>query len=140
MRIGSDLYVQKIERAIEDGTPVMLENIEESIDPIIFPVIARNIITRGGKTFLFFSGKNLELHKDFRLYLQTKLSNPNYTPEIQAETAMINFMVTEIGLGDQLLTLVVSRERPDLDKRKKNLVKQQNQFKIQLKSLEKDLL
>lgn len=37
---------------------------------------------------------------------------------------MINFMVTEAGLGDQLLSLVVSRERPDLDKRKKDLIRQ----------------
>ena len=124
MRIGSKNYINKIERAIEDGTPVMLENIEETIDPIIFPVIARNIITKNGKTLLSFGGQNLDLHPNFRLYLQTKLSNPNYPPEIQAETAMINFMVTEIGLGDQLLSLVVSRERPDLDKKKKDLIKQ----------------
>lgn len=31
---------------------------------------------------------------------------------------MINFTVTEDGLCDQLLTLVVSRERPDLSKMK----------------------
>jgi len=40
------------------------------------------------------------LHKTFRLFLQTKLSNPHYPPEIQAEAVLINFTVTEIGLGD----------------------------------------
>ena len=118
----------------------MLENIEESIDPILFPVIARNTIKRNNKIFMIFGGNQLDLHENFRLYLQTKLSNPNYPPEIQAETALINFMVTEDGLGDQLLSLVVSRERPDLDRKKRDLVKQQNQFKITLKSLERDLL
>jgi len=29
---------------------------------------------------------------------------------------LINFTVTEAGLGDQLLTLVVGRERPELAK------------------------
>ena len=72
--------------------------------------------------------------------MQTKLSNPHYPPEIQAEAALINFTVTEEGLGDQLLTLVVSKERPDLATKKNELIQQQNEFKIKLKELEKGLL
>lgn len=71
-----------------------------------------------------FAGKDLTLHKNFRLFLHTKLSSPHYTPEIQAETALINFTVTEAGLGDQLLTLIVGRERPDLAKNKLELIEQ----------------
>jgi dynein heavy chain len=82
MRIGSKNYVNKIERAIEDGTPVLLENMEEYIDPIIFPIIARKIVKKGGKVFMDFGGKKLDLHPDFRLYMQSKMSNPNYPPEI----------------------------------------------------------
>jgi len=49
-------------------------------------------------------------------------------------------MVTEDGLADQLLTLVVGRERPDLARIKLKLIKQQNEFKIKLNELETDLL
>lgn len=140
MRIGSKNYVNKIERAIEDGTPVLLENLEEYIDPIIFPIIARKIVKKGGKVFMDFGGKKLDLHPDFRLYMQSKMSNPNYPPEIQAEAALINFTVTEDGLSDQLLALVVSKERPDLARTKINLIKEQNEFKITLKDLEANLL
>lgn len=49
-------------------------------------------------------------------------------------------MVTEDGLADQLLTLVVGRERPDLARKKVNLINEQNENKIKLKELEKDLL
>jgi hypothetical protein len=45
---------------------------------------------------------------------QTKLSNPHYKPEIAAQTTLVNFCVTEKGLEDQLLALVVDHERPDL--------------------------
>jgi dynein heavy chain, axonemal len=37
---------------------------------------------------------------------------------------LINFTVTEEGLGDQLLTLVVGRERPDLAKKKIELIQE----------------
>lgn len=47
-------------------------------------------------------------------WLQTKLSNPHYKPEIAAQTTLVNFCVTEKGLEDQLLALVVDHERPDL--------------------------
>lgn len=39
--------------------------------------------------------KDVEYNKNFRLFLHTKLSNPHYPPEIQAETTLINFTVTE---------------------------------------------
>jgi dynein heavy chain len=69
-----------------------------------------------------FGGKDLNLHANFKLFLHTKLSNPHYPPEVQAETTLINFTVTEDGLADQLLTLVVGRERPDLAKKKIELI------------------
>lgn len=56
----------------------------------------------------------MEYDSKFRLYLQTKLSNPHYKPEIAAQTTLVNFCVTEKGLEDQLLALVVDHERPDL--------------------------
>jgi dynein heavy chain len=72
--------------------------------------------------------------------MHTKLSNPHYPPEIQAECTLINFTVTESGLEDQLLSIVVGMERPDLAAQKKELVAQQNAFKIKLGELEAGLL
>lgn len=59
---------------------------------------------------------------------------------MQAQTTLVNFTVTRDGLEDQLLAEVVKAERPDLEELKAELTKQQNQFKIQLKELEDDLL
>lgn len=97
---------------------------DERIDAILMPVIARQIIKRGKSKIIMFAGKAVDLNDKFKLFLHTKLSNPHYPPEVQAETALINFTVTELGLGDQLLTLVVGRERPDLAKKKVELITQ----------------
>ena len=53
-----------------------------------------------------------------KYFLQTKLANPHYKPEIQAQATLINFTVTRDGLEDQLLAEVVATERPDLERTK----------------------
>ena len=140
LKLSKKNYAYELERAIEDGNPVIIENLGAYIDPVLMPVIARNIIYKGSKAFMIFGGKQLDLNDNFRLYMQTKLSNPAYPPEIQAEAVLINFTVTEVGLGDQLLNFIVGKERPDLASTKKELILQQNKFKIQLKELERGLL
>ena len=82
----------------------------------------------------------VEYNTNFKLILHTKMANPHYKPEMQAQTTLINFTVTIDGLEDQLLAAVVSKERPDLEKTKADLTRQQNEFKITLKSLEDNLL
>lgn len=57
-----------------------------------------------------------------RLIIQTKLANPHYKPEMQAQATLINFTVTRDGLEDQLLAEVVATERPDLEKTKVHLI------------------
>lgn len=49
-------------------------------------------------------------------------------------------MVTEDGLEDQLLSMVVRLERPDLAKLREELIDQQRGFMITLANLEKNLL
>jgi dynein heavy chain len=111
-----------IELVDSEGFFAMIENMDERIDAILMPIIARQYTKRGKNKIVKFAGKDLILSKDFKLFLHTKLSNPHYPPEVQAEAALINFTVTEVGLGDQLLNLVVGRERPDLAKMKLELI------------------
>merc|ERR1712020_509123 len=68
------------------------------------------------------------------------MANPHYKPELQAQLTLINFTVTRQGLEDQLLAEVVKADRPDLEEQKAELTRQQNEYKILLKSLEDDLL
>ena len=45
------------------------------------------------------------------------MSNPHYLPEVQIKVTIINFMITYEVLSDQLLSLLVELEEPELEKR-----------------------
>ena len=64
----------------------------------------------------------------------------HYPPELQAELTLVNFTVTPLGLEDQLLSLVIRKERPDLAARKAAVIHQANEFKVRIKQLEDDIL
>ncbi|KAJ1635860.1 flagellar outer dynein arm heavy chain beta [Pavlovales sp. CCMP2436] len=150
--LGAKGYIDKVIRAMQEGLPILLENIGENIDAVLEPVIARSFIKKGRKLMIKIGDAELDVmsakdadgmateYPAFKMYIQTKLPNPHYIPEIQAQTTMINFTVTEKGLEDQLLNVVVNKERPDLEEARMALVEQQNQFTIKLKELEDDLL
>ena len=129
-RMGAKAMLNTFEVAVEQGKPVLIENMSESVDAVLAPVIGRNTIKRGTKRLMKLGEKEILCSPNFKLFMQTKLSNPHYPPEIQAECTVINFTVTEQGLEEQLLFLVVRLERPDLAKQKSNLITQQNEFKV----------
>lgn len=129
-RLSNPKMIKTLEFSIEGGQPVLIENLMNSIDAVIQPVYARAIIKRGKSKYIKMGDKELSLHPQFNLYLHTKLSNPHYPPEIQAECTLINFTVTEAGLEDQILSLVVKKERPDLAAQREELIQTQNRFKI----------
>jgi dynein heavy chain len=57
-------------------------------------------------------GENvIEYSKDFRFYITSKLRNPHYLPEVAVKVSLLNFMITPEGLEDQLLGIVVAKER-----------------------------
>ncbi|XP_032995477.1 dynein heavy chain 9, axonemal isoform X2 [Lacerta agilis] len=137
-RIGQKGYLDMIEQALAAGEVVLIENLEESVDPVLGPLLGRETIKKG--RCIKIGDKECEFNPNFRLILHTKLANPHYQPEMQAQCTLINFTVTRDGLEDQLLAAVVSMERPDLEELKSDLTKQQNGFKITLKTLEDNLL
>ncbi|XP_062858858.1 dynein heavy chain 9, axonemal isoform X2 [Trichomycterus rosablanca] len=138
IRIGQRGYLDSIERALSAGEVVLIENLEEAVDPVLGPLLGRETIKKG--RYIKIGDKECEYNPSFRLILHTKLANPHYQPELQAQCTLVNFTVTRDGLEDQLLAAVVSMERPDLEELKSNLTKQQNGFKITLKTLEDNLL
>jgi len=133
-------YIKKLEMAIQFGQAVLFEGIDEEIDPMIDPVLEKNIVRQAGVDMLKLGDQEVEYNWDFKMFMTTKLANPDYTPEIFGKTMIINFSVTMVGLRDQLLNDVVEYERPELEEARKNLIIETSQNKATLKELEDTLL
>jgi hypothetical protein len=47
IRLGQRGYLDVIEQSISSGATVLLENIEEHVDPVLDPLLGRNLIKKG---------------------------------------------------------------------------------------------
>lgn len=47
IRLGQKGYLDTIEKAIIKGETVLLENIGETVDPVLDPLLGRNLIKKG---------------------------------------------------------------------------------------------
>lgn len=65
----------------------------------------------GGVDCIRLGESVIEYSTDFRFYITTKLRNPHYLPELATKVCLLNFMITPEGLEDQLLGIVVAKER-----------------------------
>lgn len=122
LSFNNDKYIQKLENAIQFGHSVLFENIDTEIDPMIDPILEKNIVMKAGQAMIKFNDTDYEYSDDFTLFMTTKIANPNYTPEIFGKTMIINFNVTMDGLRDQLLGNVVAFEKPETEALRLNLI------------------
>ena len=129
-----------LEDAMAFGTPMLIENVEEEIDPVLDPVLNKEIQRKGRSLMIQLSDKECDYSDAFTLFLCSKLANPHYSPETFAQLTVINFTVTMGGLEQQLLGRVLGFERADLEEQKQKLVVEVNHNKKVLKGLEDDLL
>ena len=133
-------FKNKLISAIRSGDTIIVENLGETIDSSLHTVVARIVYRKVKSLFIQIGDTEVEYDPGFRLFLQTKMSSPHYKPEIFANCTLINFIVTRSGLEDQLLAVIVSEEEPTLERTRNELVQAFNSYKIQLKSLEDNLL
>ncbi|XP_060622080.2 dynein axonemal heavy chain 12 [Anolis sagrei] len=133
-------YMRTLENCIQFGTPLLLENVGEDIDPSLEPLLLRQTFKQGGMDCIRLGETIIEYSFDFKFYITTKLRNPHYLPELATKVSLLNFMITPEGLEDQLLGIVVAKERPELEEERNALILQSAANKKQLKDIENKIL
>ena len=85
---GNKGWLDKVIRALEEGLPLLLENLKDSIEAILDNVVARAYVKKGSKFQVYLGDRatDVALKKDddgnvleepmFKLYMQSRLPNP----------------------------------------------------------------
>lgn len=89
-----------LKNAISLGDCVILEDANETFDPMMEPLLGKQIEKKGNSLMIKLGDEQIEYQKEFKLFITTKLSKPHYSPEVCVKVTMLNFMVTEEGLTD----------------------------------------
>ncbi|XP_062847578.1 dynein axonemal heavy chain 3 [Trichomycterus rosablanca] len=140
IKLSDSNYIRTLENAIQFGTPVLLENVGEELDAVLDPVLLKQTFKQQGVEYIKLGENVIEYSKDFLFYMTTGLRNPHYLPEVAVKVCLLNFMITPLGLQDQLLGIVAAKEKPELQEKKNQLILESAANAKQLKEIEDKIL
>jgi dynein heavy chain, axonemal len=84
-----------VDDCISQGRPLLIEDVEEALDPTLDNILEKNLIKAGRSFKVIFGDKEVDWSDSFYLYITSKLPNPNYPPEIYAKCSIIDFTGTD---------------------------------------------
>ncbi|VEL12750.1 unnamed protein product [Protopolystoma xenopodis] len=134
-----DAFRKNLESSLRFGTPLLVQDVE-SYDPILNPVLNREVRRTGGRTLVTLGDQDIDLSPTFTIFLSTRDPSIEFPADICSRVTFVNFTVTRSSLQSQCLNAVLKAERPDVDSKRSDLMKMQGQFQLKLRHLEKDLL
>ncbi|CBZ54592.1 GF18580, related [Neospora caninum Liverpool] len=133
-------YMKVITMAVKSGKPLLMERVQNGIDPSLESLLAQRTIDVGGSPSIRIGDIVVRYNTNFRFYLTTKISNPHFMPEVASSVNLVNFIVKEDGLTAQLLAIVVMKEEPRLEEQKNELVVKLADGRRRLQELEDEIL
>ncbi|XP_071486244.1 dynein axonemal heavy chain 3-like [Diadema antillarum] len=140
IKLSDPTYTRTLENCMQFGQPCLLENVGEELDPVLEPLLLKQTFKQNGLDYIRLGDNVVEFSRDFKFYVTTRLRNPHYLPEVSVKVTLLNFMITPLGLEDQLLGLVAAKEKPDLEEKKNQLILESAKNKKQLKEIEDKIL
>lgn len=134
-----DSFRKNLESALRFGNPLLVQDVE-NYDPILNPVLNRELRRTGGRVLITLGDQDIDLSPSFIIFLSTRDPTVEFPPDICSRVTFVNFTVTRRSLQSQCLNQVLKAERPDIDRKRSDLLKLQGEFRLKLRQLEKSLL
>jgi len=92
IKLSDSDFVRTLENCIQFGTPVLLENVGEEMDPLLEPLLLKQTYKERGALCLKLGDSVVEYSPDFRFFLTTKLRNPHFLPETAVKVCFVKFI------------------------------------------------
>ena len=136
IKLSDKNFLRSVENGVRFGKWVLMENIGESLDASLEPLLLQQRFKQGGTEMIKIGDSTIPWNDSFRFFMTTKLPNPHYPPEVCVKVSLINFAITFTGLEDQLLGVVVVEEMPEMEEKKNSLVISNARMRKELQELE----
>lgn len=133
-------FVPAFQQCVRFGQPLLIEAIGEHLEASIEPVLHRHVFQHNGEDSVVIAGEIIPWNENFRLYLTSHLKNPLHLPETCNKVNIVNFALTQKGLEQQLLDILISKERPDLQEQREKLIEEFARNQSLLKEYENNIL
>ena len=132
-------FTKTLAGAVRFGTTLLVENVEK-IDPILNPILNRELQRTGGRTLVRIGPEEVDYSPKFRIILSTKNPAVELTPDLCSRVTLVNFTVTPDSLESQSLSQVVKYMKPELESQRAALLKLQGEQNVKLRELEEKML
>ena len=132
-------FLKTLESALRFGYPILVQDVEK-IDPIMNSLLNKEIHRQGGRNLIRIGDQEIDFSITFNMFMVTRDSSCHFTPDLCSRVTFLNFTITPSSLQNQILSIILKSERPEVDKAKEDLIKAQRDFKLQLRELEENLL
>ena len=85
----------------------------------------RELRRTGGRTLITIGDQDIDLSPVFTIFLTTRDPTADFPPDLCSRVTFVNFTVTRGSLQSQCLNEALKAERPDVDKKRSDLLKLQ---------------
>ncbi|CAK9808069.1 Dynein axonemal heavy chain 7 [Anthophora plagiata] len=133
-------YISVIQYNIENGIPTLIENVGEELGTLLDPFLLKRMCNNEEYSYLDTSCDIIKYSFDFRLYITTRLANPQFPCEVFNKLTIINFSIPNEALEDKLLDFIISKEKPELHEKFETLLIEDASNKKILKQQEEIIL
>ena len=133
-------YLQNLESCIQFGTPCLLENIGEELDPVLDSLLLRQIIRQNGASYVKIGENLVEYSNDFQFYMTTRQRNPHYSAEVAMKANLVNFLITPESLRKQIVDYLMKIEVPKLNEENALIFQEISENERQLQLIEDQIL
>ncbi|ETB60571.1 dynein heavy chain-like protein [Plasmodium yoelii 17X] len=132
-------FLKNLESAIRFGSTILLYDVEK-IDAILNSVLNQETHKQGGRLLIVIGDSEIDFSPNFNLFLTSRDANLQFTPDICSRVTFCNFTLTPSSLQNQCLNMILKNERPDIDKKRRDILKLQGEYKVKIRELEESLL
>ncbi|KAL3101915.1 hypothetical protein niasHS_003324 [Heterodera schachtii] len=140
LRANQTDLMTKIELGVRFGKTLIIDEIDERIEPALVPLLRRDFHTIGARLAIQLGEKQVDFNDQFRLFLCSRNEHCHLASHVSAVVSEINFSITRSGLASQFLSLAIELEKPELEQSSAQLSSQMEALKLEMDNLEQVLL